>query len=77
VPSVTEWFQALGGDSGSQHDTELEWWITILTQCLACTWLFCGVMLCAGKVFSISDFATAVAESQQVGRLGKVLLKLH
>lgn len=31
----------------------------------------------AGKVFPLSEFAAAVAESQQVGRLGKVLLKLH
>jgi hypothetical protein len=31
----------------------------------------------AGKVFPLKDFAAAVAESQKVGRLGKVLLKLH
>jgi NADPH:quinone reductase-like Zn-dependent oxidoreductase len=30
-----------------------------------------------GKVFPLKDFAAAVAESQKVGRLGKVLLKLH
>lgn len=30
-----------------------------------------------GKVFPLGEFAAAVAESQQVGRLGKVLLKLH
>lgn len=31
----------------------------------------------AGKVFPLKDFAEAVAESQKVGRLGKVLLKLQ
>lgn len=30
-----------------------------------------------GQVFPLSEFAAAVAESQKVGRLGKVLLKLH
>lgn len=30
-----------------------------------------------GKIFPLSEWAAAVAESQQVGRLGKVLLKLH
>jgi hypothetical protein len=52
-------------------------WNTILTYRNVCTLLLCGVVMCAGKVFPLGDFAAAVAESQQVGRLGKVLLKLH
>jgi NADPH:quinone reductase-like Zn-dependent oxidoreductase len=29
-----------------------------------------------GKVFPLADFAAAVEESQQTGRIGKVLLKM-
>lgn len=34
-------------------------------------------LLAAGQVFPLSELAAAVAESQKVGRLGKVLLKLQ
>jgi hypothetical protein len=42
-----------------------------------CCPLSCLFRAPAGKVFPLGEFAAAVAESQQVGRLGKVLLKLH
>jgi hypothetical protein len=34
------------------------------------------LLLPAGEVFPLSAFENAVAESQKVGRLGKVLLKM-